>query len=57
VSHALSASLDWEGADHVGLFDPGNLPKPSMETFTKDMESWERTTPSVKTFEKNTDQL
>lgn len=36
-----------------GLFDPGDLPKPTMETFTKDMEPWERTTPGVQTFEKN----
>jgi hypothetical protein len=39
------------------LFEPGEIPKPTIETFTKDMESWERTTPGVKTFEKNTDQL
>lgn len=37
----------------TGLFDPGDLPHPTMETFTKDMEPWERTTPGVKTFEKN----
>ena len=23
---------------HVGLFDPGDVPKPTMETFTKDMD-------------------
>ena len=37
----------------AGLFDPGTLPKPIMETFTNSMESWETTTEGVKTFEKN----
>jgi hypothetical protein len=42
---------------YLGLFEPGELPKPTMETFTKDMEPWERTTPGVQTFEKNTDKI
>lgn len=37
----------------VGLFNPGDVPTPTMETFTKDMESWETTARGVNAFEKN----
>ncbi|WWD18818.1 hypothetical protein CI109_103273 [Kwoniella shandongensis] len=41
----------------AGLFNPGDLPKPTFETFTKDMESWEQTAESTKQFEENLDGL
>lgn len=39
--------------ESLGLFDPGHVPKPTMETFTKDMESWEKTAESAEQWEKN----
>ena len=46
-----------ESGDQVfvkaGLFNPGDVPPPSMETFTKDMESWETVHKSAKGWEVN----
>lgn len=39
--------------DSLGLFDPGDVPNPTMETFTKDMENWEKTAPGVEHWERN----
>jgi hypothetical protein len=37
----------------TGLFEPGDVPKPTFETFTKDMESWESKAEGAEHYEKN----
>ena len=37
----------------VGLFNPGDLPKPTSEVFLKDMEPWEKPFEGIKHFDKN----
>jgi hypothetical protein len=56
-SRRVASSIVQRETDGGGLFDPGDVPDPTMETFTKDMESWERTTPGIKHYEKNLEGL
>jgi hypothetical protein len=37
----------------AGLFDPGDVPKPTSEVFLRDMESWEKPYEGIKHFDAN----